>query len=99
MARGLPSGWELVAVSRFQRRQQTRLFALQNAGTRPKTAILVPKQQYVFWVAFFAPTLPANWRVVGVCGLQSRRARADYLLYNASTRPNGDLVLVRPYFN
>jgi hypothetical protein len=33
----------------------------------------------------FAPTLPANWRVVGVADF-NRDGEADYLLYNASTR-------------
>ena len=39
----------------------------------------------MFMGGAFAPTLPANWRVVGVADF-NRDSEADYLLYNASTR-------------
>jgi uncharacterized protein YbdZ (MbtH family) len=38
----------------------------------------------MFMGGAFAPTLPANWRVVGVADF-NRDRKPDYLLYNAST--------------
>ena len=43
----------------------------------------------------FAPTLPANWRLVGVADF-NRDGEADYLLYNASTRQTAIWCLSGP---
>ena len=58
-------------------------YLLYNAGTR-QTAIWYLNKN-MFMGGAFAPTLPANWRVVGVADF-NRDGEADYLLYNASTR-------------
>ena len=67
-----PSQWLGVGDGvRFQRRQQTRLFALQrrHAPNRDDLAL----NNNMFMGGAFAPTLPANWRDSWCCGLQPRR--------------------------
>ena len=49
----------------------------------------------LFMGSAFAPTLPANWRVVGVADF-NRDGKADYLLYNASTRQTAIWYLSGP---
>ncbi len=45
----------------------------------------------VFVSGVFGPTLPVNWRVVGVADFDGD-GHPDYLLFNSSTASNGNLV-------
>src|SRR6266513_2787658 len=58
-------------------------YLLYNASTR-QTAVWYLNNN-LFMGGAFAPTLPANWRVVGVADYNGD-SQPDYLLFNASTR-------------
>ena len=68
-------------------------YLLYNVSTR-QTAIWYLNNN-MFMGGVFAPTLPANWRVVGVADF-NRDGEADYLLYNASTRQTAIWYLSGP---
>src|SRR5205807_1900744 len=70
-------------------------YLLYNVGTS-QTAIWYLNSN-MFMGGAFAPTLPANWRVVGVADF-NRDGAADYLLYNASTRQTAIWYLSGPTF-
>src|SRR6266581_2060509 len=68
-------------------------YLLYNVSTR-QTAIWYLNNN-MFVGGAFAPTLPANWRIVGVADF-NRDGEADYLLYNASTRQTAICYLSGP---
>ena len=66
-------------------------YVLYNAVTH-QTAVWYLNNN-VFVGGAFGPTLPANWKVVGVADFDGD-GKPDYLLFNSTTPPNGDLVFV-----
>src|SRR4030095_11375358 len=68
-------------------------YLLYNVSTR-QTAIWYLNNN-MFMGGAFAPTLPANWRVVGVADFNGD-SQPDYLLFNASTRQTAIWYLSGP---
>src|SRR5882724_1263243 len=68
-------------------------YLLYNVSTRQTAVWYLNNNAFV--AGTFAPTLPANWRVVGVADF-NRDGAADYLLYNASTRQTAIWYLFGP---
>ena len=79
----LPAGWIVVGVADFNGDSQPD-YLLYNVSTRQTAVWYLNNLGSVFGGAAFGPTLPVNWRVVGVADFDAD-GRPDYLLFNSTS--------------